>query len=179
MKDYKIAQKIIHWLMGILITIDLFIAQKFGREMTDFDRLDSRIDHATIGTSLLVLLVLRLLLLARNGKAALPDSMTPFQVQLAHWGHYALYGAMILLIGTGLVSAAHVTDPLVVFGGLELSWLSNQDEALFQFVRQFHNAMTWVMIALIVLHVLAALYHHYVLKDNTLGRMLKFWRSNS
>ena len=47
--DYLISQKVIHWLMAFLIILDLNIAQKFGGEMELWDRLESRVDHATVG----------------------------------------------------------------------------------------------------------------------------------
>ena len=33
--DYSVGQKVVHWLMSILIVLDLFVAQKFGRVMED------------------------------------------------------------------------------------------------------------------------------------------------
>ena len=47
--DYVKSQKIIHWMMAFLIMLDLVIAQKFGGEMELWDRLESRVDHATVG----------------------------------------------------------------------------------------------------------------------------------
>ena len=45
--DYTKTQKIIHWLMAIIIMLDLNVAQKFGGNMELWDRLESRADHAT------------------------------------------------------------------------------------------------------------------------------------
>ena len=47
--DYTKTQKIIHWLMAIIIMLDLNVAQKFGGNMELWDRLESRADHATAG----------------------------------------------------------------------------------------------------------------------------------
>ena len=44
MIDYLRAQKIIHWLMAIVIMLDLNVAQKFGGDMELWDRLESRVD---------------------------------------------------------------------------------------------------------------------------------------
>ena len=40
--DYAVTQKVLHWLMALLIMLDLIIAQKFGGEMADWDRFASR-----------------------------------------------------------------------------------------------------------------------------------------
>ena len=58
--DYAVTQKVLHWLMALLIMLDLIIAQKFGGEMADWDRFASRSDHASVGITIAVLLVLRL-----------------------------------------------------------------------------------------------------------------------
>ena len=47
--DFLKSQKIIHWIMAIIIMLDLNIAQKFGGEMDILDRLESRIDHTSVG----------------------------------------------------------------------------------------------------------------------------------
>ena len=60
MIDYYRIQKIIHWLMAIIIMLDLNVAQKFGGEMELLDRLDSRVDHATAGLIVTFLFILRL-----------------------------------------------------------------------------------------------------------------------
>ena len=53
--EYTVIQKALHWLMAGIIMLDLFIAQKFGNFMELPDRLESRVDHSTMG-----LIVLRL-----------------------------------------------------------------------------------------------------------------------
>ena len=62
MIDYLKIQKIIHWLMAIIIMLDLNVAQKFGGEMQLLDRLDSRVYHATAGMIVTFLFILRIIL---------------------------------------------------------------------------------------------------------------------
>ena len=75
MIDYLRIQKIIHWLMAIIIMLDLNIAQKFGGEMELLDRLESRVDHATAGMIVTFLFILRILLRYRYGAPSLPQTM--------------------------------------------------------------------------------------------------------
>ena len=58
--DYLKTQKIIHWLMAIIIMLDLNVAQKFGGNMELWDRLESRSDHATAGMIVTFLFILRI-----------------------------------------------------------------------------------------------------------------------
>eukprot|EP00494_Astrolonche_serrata_P023382 UN23640 len=78
--DYSVGQKIIHWLMAILITLDLFVAQKFGGVMEEVDRLESRIDHASLGIIVAFLFVIRIALRWKNGAPSLPDGMPTWQI---------------------------------------------------------------------------------------------------
>ena len=75
MIDYLRAQKIIHWLMAIVIMLDLNVAQKFGGDMELWDRLESRVDHATAGIIVTFLFVLRIFLRFLYGAPALPEAM--------------------------------------------------------------------------------------------------------
>ena len=168
--DYLKSQKIIHWLMAIAIMIDLNVAQKFGGEMQLWDRLESRADHATMGLIITFLLILRY----KYGAPSLPDSMSKWQVLAAQVGHYGLYILMGALVLTGIISATYASDPILVFNSYDLAF-ANHNNDVFKIVRGIHEFCTNAIIALIVIHILAAIYHHFVLKDSTTSNMTKFW----
>ena len=175
MQDYKIAQKVIHWLMAFAIMLDLNIAQKFGGEMAILDRLESRQDHATMGLIITFLFILRIILRYRYGSPRLPSTMPKWQVIAAEIGHYGLYFLMGTLMLTGIISANFASDPIMVFGSYDLAF-ANHNEGLFLTIRGIHEFCTNAIIALIAIHILAAIYHHFVVKDLTTINMLKFWK---
>ena len=82
--DYVKSQKIIHWMMAFLIMLDLVIAQKFGGEMELWDRLESRVDHATVGLIVTFLIIFRLFPRYRHGAPSLPTSMSKWQIRAAN-----------------------------------------------------------------------------------------------
>ena len=172
--DYLKSQKIIHWLMAAAIMIDLNVAQKFGGEMQLLDRLESRADHATMGLIITFLLVLRIILRFRYGAPSLPNSMSKWQIIAAQAGHYGLYILMGTLVMTGIISAIYASDPILVFNSYDLAFANHNDNA-FRIVRGIHEFCTNAIIALIFIHILAAIYHHFVLKDSTTSNMSKFW----
>lgn len=178
MIDYLRIQKIIHWLMSILILLDLFIAQKFGGDMELLDRLESRVDHATAGMIVAFLFILRLLLRYRYGAPSLPSAMPIWQIYMAKAGHYGLYFLMGLLIISGITTANFTTDPIIVFGLINLSSELN-NTYMFNLIRGVHEFATNALIALITIHIIAALYHHFIIKDDTTKNMLKFWTRKS
>ena len=174
--DYVKSQKIIHWVMAFLIMLDLFIAQKFGGEMELWDRLESRVDHATVGLIVTFLFIFRLFLRYRYGAPSLPTSMPRWQMFAANLGHYGLYFLMGALIVTGIISASFASDPIIVFGSFDLAF-ANHSVEFFILVRTIHEFCTNAIIVLILIHILAAVYHHYIAKDDTTSKMLKFWTS--
>lgn len=178
MIDYLRIQKIIHWLMSILIMLDLVIAQKFGGDMELLDRLESRVDHATAGMIVAFLFILRIILRYRYGAPSLPSTMPVWQTYMAKAGHYGLYFLMGLLIISGITTANFTTDPIIVFGIINLSSEVNNIE-MFNLIRGVHEFATNAIIALISIHIIAALYHHFIAKDDTTKNMLKFWTRKS
>ena len=178
MIDYLRIQKIIHWLMSILIMLDLVIAQKFGGDMELWDRLESRVDHATAGMIVAFLFILRIILRYRYGAPSLPSTMPVWQTYMAKAGHYGLYFLMGLLIISGITTANFTTDPIIVFGLINLSSEVNNIE-MFNLIRGVHEFATNAIIALISIHILAAIYHHFIAKDDTTKNMLKFWTRKS
>ena len=65
--------------MKSIIYLDLNIAQKFGGEMELWDRLESRVDHATVGILVTILFIFRIILRYKYGAPALPNSMPNWQ----------------------------------------------------------------------------------------------------
>ena len=171
--DYLKTQKIIHWLMAIIIMLDLNVAQKFGGNMELWDRLESRSDHATAGMIVTFLFILRIILRYFYGAPKLPSTMPAWQVASAKLGHYSLYFLMAGLIITGISMASFASDPIIVFG-IDLAFASHNQSTFFV-IRGLHEFCTNAIIALIVIHILAALYHQFFAKDDTTLNMLKFW----
>lgn len=172
--DYRVGQKIVHWLMAILIIMDLIIAQKFGGVMADWDRFESRVDHASINTIVTILFVIRISLRWKYGAPPLPSTMPQWQKLAAHVGHWGLYVVIAILILSGLMSAVNANSEIAPFGLFLLSDGSGSEQT-FLFFRSIHEFCTKAIIALIVVHVLAAIYHLLFTSDRTTQNMLRFW----
>ncbi len=175
--DYQVSQKVVHWLMAILIMLDLYVAQKFGGFLEEADRIESRVDHSQLGTIVAVLFLIRIVLRIRYGAPPLPEAMPGWQklaAHVAHWGLYVLIGTLIV---SGMLSAMNA-DSVVAPFGLFAFGDGVGDEQGFLFFRNIHEFITDAIIALIVIHVLAALYHLFVARDGSTERMLRFWRSS-
>ena len=162
--------------MAILISLDLFVAQKFGNVMEEADRLESRIDHGSLNIIVAVLFLIRMYLRFRHGAPALPTTMPGWQILAARFAHamfYILIGGVIL---SGLATAMNAAYPIALFGVLDIT-IGQTNEDTFSFIRQFHEFATEALIALIIVHLIAAIYHWLISRDRITQRMFKFWQT--
>ncbi|MEL7480437.1 MAG: cytochrome b/b6 domain-containing protein [Pseudomonadota bacterium] len=174
--DFSVGQKILHWLIAIAIIMDLFIAQKFGGVMEDLDRFESRSDHASLGTIVAVLFAIRLYLRIKHGAPSLPNDLPVWQTRIAHIAHWALYGLIGLLIVSGIGSAMNANSIVSPFG-LFAYGDGSGGGGIYDLIRAVHEFATKAIIALIILHVAAALYHLASKHRHLTLRMMMFWRS--
>jgi cytochrome b561 len=131
--------------------------------------------HFMLGLSVFALVWVRLAARLAGGT---PPITPPPPALLALAGkvvHVALYALMIAMpIGGWLILSAE-GEP-VPFWGLTLPPLVGPNEELAELIEEIHETAGTVGYWLIGLHAAAALFHHYVLRDDTLRRMLRFSR---
>jgi cytochrome b561 len=135
--------------------------------------------HKSLGTTIFVLAVARLLWRGINVTPLLPQGMPRLEKFAAKATHWALYAALLLmpLSGWVIVSASPLGIPTVIFGLIELPHLdfvvtSAHRKLIGEWASLAHWAAAWSAMGLIGLHAAAALRHHFWLKDNVLRQML-------
>jgi cytochrome b561 len=101
--------------------------------------------------------------------------MPRWQQLAAHGGHALLYVLMLVVPIAGWIYSNASGFPVVYLGKLPLPNLVQKDKLLAQRWHEVHEILAVVLAVIVALHVLAALQHHFVHKDNTLRRMLQ-WR---
>lgn len=131
--------------------------------------------HKSIGITLLGLVLLRL---AWRMVDCRPDwlDLPRWQRRLAQAAHLGLYALLLLMPLSGWVYNSASNFPLRWFGGPELPALVGPDERLKAISGAVHEYGAWLLAALFSLHVLAALKHHLLDRDDTLRRMLPWVR---
>jgi len=174
-EGYTIAQKVVHWLMALLLLMDLTVAQQFGGELQNAVRLENREGHVVVGTIILILLIIRIYLRRKHGAPALPASVPSWQRIAATATHHGFYVLLTVVVATGVFTALNATTAINWLGIFDIALLGNTSEEQFQSVRIFHELATKALIALIVVHIVAAIYHLF-LKDGITTSMLKFWK---
>jgi len=124
-----------------------------------------------LGLSVLFLVTVRIVARLISTAPAITPTPPVAQRWAAKLVHVALYALMIgmPLAGWVILSAEGKAIP---FFGLELPALVAPDKGLAEFVEEIHETAGTVGYYLIGLHALAALFHHYFMRDNTMTRML-------
>lgn len=170
-QSYTRTAKALHWLIALLIIGMLCLG--LYMDALPFNALKFQLiqTHKSIGITILLLVVVRLLWRFTNPAPMLPAHMPLWQKATAHITHLALYVLMFAMPISGYVmSDAAGYHPS--WFGVSVPIVSPINPALSKILAEFHQYAAYTLIALLLAHVGAALYHHVIVKDNTLRRML-------
>lgn len=162
----------LHWLMLILIAAIYACIELKGNFPKGSDTRELLKQwHFMLGLAVFTLVWLRVLARVLSPTPAIEPAPPAWQNLLAKLMHLALYALMIgaPLAGWLILSAAGKPIP---FFGLELPPLIGPNKELAGQIKELHELAGTAGYWLIGLHALAGLYHHYVVRDNTLKRML-------
>jgi cytochrome b561 len=170
-----------HWIIAILVIINVCL----GLYMADLPRSDPNKflifqTHKSIGLTVLVLSILRLVWRLINPIPPLPAGMNPLLRLGARASHFLLYFLIVFIPLTGwiMVSASALGNPTSYFGlfdwpnlPLFTGMTREQLHPVHETWETAHVILAWSAIVLVPLHVLAALYHYFFRHDSVLQRM--------
>lgn len=162
----------LHWLTALMIAglvVVGLLMQELGNSPTKIQIYGL---HKSIGLTVLALTVLRLLWRLFAGVPE-PVAGTPrWQRWASGATHGALYVVLLAMPLSGWLYNSASGFPLKWFGLFKLPKLSGYDAEVKAFALQAHETLFLVLVAIVGVHALAALKHHYFDRDRTLARML-------
>ena len=127
--------------------------------------------HAAIGYDLLALLVIRLLWRWMNPVPAMPADLKRWEVVAARSGHAGLYVLLFTASITGWGLAGTFRNPMRLdLFGLPIPQIVS-DRALHDFFEESHMIASYLLAALIVVHIAGSLRHHFVKRNDVMRRM--------
>jgi cytochrome b561 len=165
----------LHWSVAGLIFAGLFMGWTMTEMAISPQRLKVYNYHKWVGVTVLALALLRLIWRLTHVAPALP-AMPRWQQLAARCGHGLLYALMIAAPVAGWIYSNASGYRVVYLGKLPLPNLVERDKELAAIWVQVHGNLAMILAVLVGMHVLAALRHHFIAKDNTLRRMLS-WRA--
>jgi len=169
--QYGTTAKIFHWLIAALLLVQYLI----GWLMPDLHRNMKpgapMIFHVSVGLTILVLIVLRLTW--RLAHPVAPESsLPPWQRVTSEAVHWLLYLLVLATTITGWLFASYRGWSLSYFYLVPLPMLASENAAAGKSIDGLHQAMEWMLLALIGIHLAAALVHIFVHRNRIMQRML-------
>lgn len=164
--------KLLHWTIAVLILAQFVVGWLAVSWPLSPTKLDLFVWHKSSGMLVLVLVVVRLAWRATHRPPPWPSGMPRWERVAAGLTHGLLYAAMIAIPSTGWVVSSAAGVPFSIYWRIPLPSLVAPDQYLAEVVAGVHGALGIALIALLVIHVGAALRHHYVKRDDVLVRML-------
>lgn len=171
---------VLHWLIALMIIGQLI----GGKVMMWLDPTGSLLGiskfelfqlHKSFGFIILALSLFRLIWRLMHKAPPLPSGMKAYEKASAKLTHIGFYGFMIglPLSGWAMVSVSSPRITTKVFDVLKVPDLPlPRSEAMEALTKNIHEYAAYLLIALLVLHIGAALKHHFVNKDDVLSRMV-------
>ena len=161
----------LHWLMAVLILGNFSV----GFYMADLPLSPTKLQiyswHKWAGVTAFLLVLFRILWRLTHQPPPLPTRMPRWQQRAAHGGHALLYLLMVAIPLTGWLMSSAKGFQTVYFGVLPIPDLLAKDKELGNLLREVHATLNFLMIAIVVGHVGAALKHHFIDRDDIMTRM--------
>ena len=162
---------LIHWLVAaatvVTVICGLTTVYANGAALTR----SSLFVHQTIGFGIFLVMIFRALWRVTHPAPPLPGDTPRNQRLAAAATHILLYVTMFALAITGYTGLAARGRDITIAGLFNLPLIVPMDRPLSVTSQALHNYGQYLLYALLALHVGAALYHHFVLKDGLLRRM--------
>lgn len=175
---YNLVAMTLHWVIAAAILANLALAF-FADDAPKPERLQMFWWHKSIGLAVLVLSVARVVWRFTNPAPAHPQGIKPAQRIAGTALHHLFYLMIILVPLAGWMMVSLFANPIPFFGLFDWPAFPGLAGMTREAAHPFHEAfetvhvvLGWGFAFLVPLHVAAALYHHHILKNNVLLRML-------
>jgi len=171
---YTAVAQAFHWIIAALIVVQFTLAWTADDLPLGMHKLALLARHKSFGMTVLMLAVLRLGWRLFNPAPPLPEGMSKIETFLARATHMAFYVLLFAMPVTGLLMSSAKNYSVSWFGMFTWPNLIAPNERWFDILRSTHEVLSYVLFAVAILHILAALKHHFWNKDDVLKRMLPF-----
>ncbi|HWS40767.1 MAG TPA: cytochrome b [Arenimonas sp.] len=170
---YATSIRRLHWLMAIMIGLAyLAIEQRGLFERGTPERFAMMQTHFWLGIGIFILVWVRISQRLKHRVPQITPALPSWQAGLSHAFHFALYAFFIVMPILGLLTAWYDGKILFIpFTDIALPVLVAENEETAHQLEDLHGLIGDIFYWVIGIHILAALYHHFIRKDDTLKRM--------
>lgn len=166
----------IHWISAALLVAQIYVGFVFADMARGPARGEWFTWHKTLGATILLLSLVRLGWRVANPPPPYPVELPRWERLAGVWNHRIFYFLLLALPLTGLatVSAGKGLGTTPLIGGVPLPLIPGIPEAAGEPLGGLHGALVWATLALLVLHISAALKHQFADTFRMSGRMPPF-----
>ncbi|MFO1079961.1 MAG: cytochrome b [Reyranellaceae bacterium] len=169
---YGAIARALHWASALCV-VAAWLLGVLGDDLPRAMRPGGLFVHMSLGLAVLALALGRIgWRFVKPPPAPLPTTLGAWTEDVATAAHWALYAFLIAVPIAGIMLQFARGGAVPVFGLFEIASPWPRDRAFARSVKEVHELMAHVTLLVAALHAGAALFHHYVLKDATLRRML-------
>lgn len=173
---YGVPAQLFHWVIAGLIVTQFVLARLSAHLPLGVHKLALLARHKSVGMTILMLAFLRLAWRLGHPAPPLPPKMRPAERWAARATHGAFYVLLFAMPVTGWMMSSAKNYSVSWFGLFTWPNLIGKNEQAFDVLRTTHDTLSNVLFAIAVLHILAALKHHFWDRDDVMMRMLPFTR---
>lgn len=177
-RHYDGTARLMHWVSALFFIAALVIGLYFSRLNYRGDEADYAAFlkvifwHKTFGVFAFLLVFYRLYHRWKSPPPGLPADSPPW-MRVSSWlSHMSLYGLIVVLGATGLVASDIGNYAVRIFGIWAIPQFPAENRELADAIFEVHMWLGDFAAFLVALHIAASLYHHFVVKDDVLTRML-------
>ncbi len=163
----------LHWMTALFVLAALPLGLWIARMDVTFAAIKYFSIHKTLGFTVLVLTVLRLIWHWISPPPPPIPSEVTWQDRLAKLTHRAFYVVLIAMPIAGWVASSATGINTVVYGALRLPNIAPNSVSWEVIGFAIHKGLGWLLMALLALHIAGALVRSLVKQDGTLGRMIR------
>ncbi|PTX57473.1 cytochrome b561 [Litoreibacter ponti] len=169
---YKGPARLMHWTMALLVLAMVPVGFLMLEDWVSRPLRNSMfVTHKNVGVLLLLLIFARLAYRWRNPPRLKPVELDPMQKLAAKATHFGLYALLLIMPLSGYIRVRAGGFPIEMLDAIGAPSLVPRSDALAAFAKATHLYAGYAIIALIAMHVGAALFHALVKKDDIFERM--------
>jgi len=165
-----------HWVTAAFVVFQLWLGFSFADMTQGPERANLFTWHRTIGALILVIVLPRLTYRVMNPPPPYPPELPRWERVAGTWNHRLFYLVLIAMPIGGLIAVSGLMPgPMIhLLGGIAIPKVPGISKELGEIAGDVHSATAWVLLALMTVHVAAALKHQFFDRNRAAGRMPPF-----
>ena len=171
--DFSAIDRFNHWIVALAVVGLIAVGWTVSLDVLDKDAARSlRNTHKAIGILVLIFALWRIGWRLVKGFPQAVPGIAPWQATASRIAHYVLLASIILMPVSGILNGYFGGRTAKVFGLFEIAPAAEKVPALKELFSNAHMVIGIILTVTVILHIAAALKHHFVDRDDVLKRMI-------